>query len=197
MCCCSLCRASSLSSDTRSCKFLFSLSSVLTLLLPKREPTLSAMLVAAIVAAPFSFSVCTSILLNNLSGNIQQTDVRFRVGFLSSGDTPNVAVKERLQVIGSSVLYIRIRQTREHRKDEQIPYKFIVGVLHRCVHERLYLLLGKVAPIDAFERVDVPCKGIERQTPVVPRYGNDMFQHNQNVYNIDLYFHTSYHRIFN
>ena len=33
-----------------------------TLLLPKREPTLSAMLVAAVVAAPFSFSVCTSFL---------------------------------------------------------------------------------------------------------------------------------------
>ena len=53
----------------------------------------------------------------------------------------------------------------------------MVGVLHQCVHERLYLLLGKVASIDAFGRVDVPCKGIERQTPVIPRYGNDVFQH--------------------
>jgi len=79
---------------------------------------------------------------------------------------------------GGEVLHVRVHQTRENRKDEQVPYEFMVGVLHRCVHERLYLLLGKVAPIDAFGRVDVPCKGIERQTPVVPRYGNDVFQHN-------------------
>ena len=30
----------------------------------------------------------TLILLNYLSGNIQQTDIGFRVGFLSSGDNP-------------------------------------------------------------------------------------------------------------
>ena len=46
----------------------------------------------------------------------------------------------------------------------------MVSVLHRCVHERLYLLLGEVAPIHAFGGVDVPCKGVERQTPVIPRY---------------------------
>ncbi len=52
------------------------------------------------------------------------------------------------------------------------------GVLHRCIHERLYLRLGEVAPVHAFGRVDIPCKGVERQTSVVPRNGNDMFQHN-------------------
>ena len=39
---------------------IFSRSSVLTLLLPNIAPTLSAMLVAAVVAASFSRSVCTS-----------------------------------------------------------------------------------------------------------------------------------------
>ena len=38
-------------SATSLCRAVFSLSSVLTLLLPKREPTLSAMLAAAVVAA--------------------------------------------------------------------------------------------------------------------------------------------------
>ena len=52
------------------------------------------------------------------------------------------------------------------------------GVLHRCVHERLYLRLGKVAPVHAFGRVDISGKGIKGQTPVVPRNGNDVFQHN-------------------
>ena len=41
---------------------VLSLSNVFTLLLPKREPILSAMLAAAVVAAPFSFSVCISII---------------------------------------------------------------------------------------------------------------------------------------
>ena len=52
------------------------------------------------------------------------------------------------------------------------------GVLHGCVHERLYFRLGEVAPVHAFGRVDISCKGIERQTSVVPRNGNDVFQHN-------------------
>ena len=121
---------------------------------------------------------CKSLVfLDDTLGNVQKTDVRFGVGFLPSGDYPQVAVEECLQAVGGEVLHVRIRQTREHGKDEQVPYEFMVGVLHRCVHERLYLLLGKVAPIDAFGRVDVPCKGVERQTPVVPRYGNDVFQH--------------------
>ena len=51
------------------------------------------------------------------------------------------------------------------------------GVLHRCVHERLYLRLGEVAPIHAFGRVDISRKRVERQTPVIPRNGNDVFQH--------------------
>ena len=52
------------------------------------------------------------------------------------------------------------------------------GVLHGCVHERLYLRLGEVAPVHVFGRVDISGKEIERQTPVVPRNGNYVFQHN-------------------
>ena len=63
-------------------------------------------------------------------------------------------------------------------KDEQVPNKLVGGVLHRCVHECLYLRLGKVTPIHAFGRVDISRKGVERQTPVVPRNGNDVLQHN-------------------
>jgi len=51
------------------------------------------------------------------------------------------------------------------------------GVLHGCVHERLYLRSGEVAPIHAFGRVDISRKRVERQTPVIPRNGNDVFQH--------------------
>ncbi|BCI62204.1 hypothetical protein Cop2CBH44_05570 [Coprobacter secundus subsp. similis] len=118
------------------------------------------------------------VFLDDTLGNVQKADVRFGVGLLSSGDYPKVAVEECLQAVGGEVLHVRIRQTRENRKDEQVPYKLVGGVLHRCVHERLYLRLGEVAPVHAFGRVDISRKGIKGQTPVVPRYGNDVFQHN-------------------
>ena len=122
---------------------------------------------------------CQSLVLfDDTFGNVQKADVRFGVGFLSSGDYPQVAIEECLQAVGGEVLHVRIRQTREHRKDEQVPYKLVGGVLHGCVHERLYLRLRELAPIHAFGRVDISGKGIERQTPVVPRNGNDVFQHN-------------------
>ena len=56
------------------------------------------------------------VLLDDTLGNIQKADVRFGVGFLSSGDYPKIAVEECLQAVGSEVLHIRIRQTRKHRK---------------------------------------------------------------------------------
>ena len=118
------------------------------------------------------------VLLYDTLGNVQKADVRFGVGLLSSGDYPQVAVEECLQAVDGEVLHVRIRQTRENRKDEQVPYKLVGGVLHRCVHERLYLRLGEVAPIHAFGRVDISRKRVERQTSVVSRYRNDVFQHN-------------------
>ena len=148
---------------------------------------------AALSAYLFEYLVATSVVrngenmtvpcqslvfLHDTFGNVQKTDVRFGVGLLSSGDYPKIAVEECLQAVGGEVLHVRIRQTREHRKDEQIPYKLVGGVLHGCVHERLYLRLGEVASIHAFGRVDISCKGIERQTPIVPRNGNDVLQHN-------------------
>lgn len=94
---------------------------------------------------------CQSLVLfDDTLGNIQKADVRFGVGLLSSCDYPQVAVEECLQAVGGEVLYVRIRQTREHRKDEQVPYKLVGGVLHRCVHERLYFRLCEVASIHAF-----------------------------------------------
>ena len=38
-----------------------------------------------------------------------------------------------------------------------------IDVYKRQIYKRLYLRLGKVAPIHAFGRVDIPGKGVERQ----------------------------------
>ena len=143
-----------------------------------RAPTPSAAAELAVFDyKQFEETVAAYKLLLDKAANRKLEQARFRLEQCRM-HYPKVAVEECLQAVGGEVLHVGICQTRENRKDEQVPYKFMVGVLHRCVHERLYLLLGKVASIDAFGRVDVPCKGIERQTPVVPRYGNDVFQHN-------------------
>ena len=105
------------------------------------------------------------VLLDDTLGNIQKADVRFGVGFLSSGDYPKIAVEECLQAVGSEVLHIRIRQTRKHRKDEQVPYKLVGGVLHRCVHERLYLRLGEVALSTLSGELIYPAKGLKGKRP--------------------------------
>ena len=39
------------------------------------------------------------VFLDDTLGNVQKTDVRFGVGFLSSGDYPQVAVEECLQAV--------------------------------------------------------------------------------------------------
>jgi len=149
------------------------------------EAALSAYIFKYLVAASVTRNgenmtvPCQSLVLfDDMFGNVQKADVRFGVGLLSSGDYPKIAVEEGLQAVGGEVLHVRIRQTREHRKDEQVPYKLVGGVLHRCVHERLYLRLGEVAPVHTFGRVDISRKGIKGQTPVVPRYRNDVFQRN-------------------
>ena len=58
------------------------------------------------------------VFLYDTLGNVQKTDVRFGVGLLSSGDYPKIAVEECLQAVGGEVLHVRIRQTREHRKED-------------------------------------------------------------------------------
>lgn len=59
----------------------------------------------------FIISCHTPVLLYYLSGNIQQSDIGFRVSFLSSGDNPQISVKECLQVVFRKVLDIGICQT--------------------------------------------------------------------------------------
>lgn len=46
------------------------------------------------------------VLLDDTLGNIQKADVRFGVGFLSSGDYPKIAVEECLQAVGGEVLHV-------------------------------------------------------------------------------------------
>ena len=46
------------------------------------------------------------VFLYDTFGNVQETDVRFGVGLLSSGDYPKIAVEECLQAVGGEVLHV-------------------------------------------------------------------------------------------
>ena len=41
-----------------------------------------------------------------LLGNIQQADIGFGISLLSSGDNPQIALKECLEIVGSQVLHL-------------------------------------------------------------------------------------------
>ena len=87
------------------------------------------------------------VLLYYLSGNIQQSDIGFSVDILSSGDNPQVAIKECLKVIRCKVLHIGIRQTRERRKQKQVPHKLVGRVKHLGVHHGVYLLFRDISSV--------------------------------------------------
>ena len=85
------------------------------------ETTLSAYLFKYLVATSVTRNgenmtvPCQSLVLfDDTFGNVQKADVRFGVGLLSSGDYPQIDVKECLQAVGGEVLHVRIRQTREN-----------------------------------------------------------------------------------
>ncbi len=83
-----------------------------------------------------------------------------------------------MQVVFREVLDIGIRQPCERGKDEQVSDKLVCLVGHIGVHHRVYLLLCDISPVHAFGRIDISCKWIERQTTVIPCYGDNVFQHN-------------------
>ena len=66
-----------------------------------------------------------------------------------------------------------------------IPSGYVMSFWLRCVlvghfdiNHSVYLLFRNITPFHTFGRVDIPCKGVERKTTVIPYYGNDVFQHN-------------------
>ena len=61
---------------------------------------------------------------------------------------------------------------------KQVPHKFVGLVGHLGIHKGVYLVFRDITPVHAFGRVDISCKGIERQTTVIPRYRNNVLQHN-------------------
>ena len=84
----------------------------------------------------------TLIFLDDAFWNIEQSDIGFGVGLLSSGDNPQVAIEECLQVVIGEVLDIRICQSRKHREDKEVSTSscvllFIGASIIRCISSRV------------------------------------------------------------
>lgn len=116
------------------------------------------------------------VLLYDAPGNVQQADVGLGVRLAPAGDDPEVAVEEGLEPVGRQRLHVRVCQSGEHREDEEVAYQFAGPAFHRGLHQRLYLTLRQVAPVNALGGVDVPGEGVEGKRTAVAGDGDDVLE---------------------
>ncbi len=116
------------------------------------------------------------VLLYDALGHVQQADVGLGVCLATAGDDPEVAVEEGLEPIGRQCLHVRVCQSGEHREDEEVAYQFAGPAFHRSLHQRLYLTLRQVAPVNALGGVDVPGEGVEGKRTAVAGDGDDVLE---------------------
>ena len=116
------------------------------------------------------------VLLYDAPGNVQQADVGLGVCLATAGDDPEVAVEEGLEPVGRQRLHVRVCQSGEHGEDEEVAYQFAGPAFHRGLHQRLYLTLRQVAPVNALGGVDVPGEGVEGKRAAVAGDGDDVLE---------------------
>ena len=116
------------------------------------------------------------VLLYDAPGNVQQADVGLGVRLAPAGDDPEVAVEEGLEPVGRQRLHVRVCQSGEHGEDKEVAYQFAGPAFHRGLHQRLYLTLRQVAPVNALGGVDVPGEGVEGKRTAVAGDGDDVLE---------------------
>ena len=116
------------------------------------------------------------VLLYDAPGNVQQADVGLGVCLAPAGDDPEVAVEEGLEPVGRQRLHVRVCQSGEHGEDEEVAYQLAGPAFHRGLHQRLYLTLRQVAPVNALGGVDVPGEGVEGKRTAVAGDGDDVLE---------------------
>lgn len=73
------------------------------------------------------------VLLDDMLGNIQQSDIGFDTRFLTVGIQPQMPVERSLQVRFGKVRHIRPAQSRKNAEDEQITNQFIAFLLECAI----------------------------------------------------------------
>lgn len=74
-----------------------------------------------------------AVLLDNMLGDIQQSDIRFDTRFLTVGIQPQMPVERSLQIRFGKVRHIRPAQSRKNAEDEQITNQFIAFLLECAI----------------------------------------------------------------
>ena len=77
--------------------------------------------------------VHTVVFLDDMLGDIQQSDIRFDTRFLTVGIQPQMPVERSLQVRFGKVRHIRPAQSRKNAEDEQITNQFIAFLLECAI----------------------------------------------------------------
>lgn len=75
--------------------------------------------------------------------------------------------KKVLEPVGRQRLHVRVCQSGEHREDEEVAYQLTGPAFHRGLHQRLYLTLRQVAPINALGELMYPAKGLKGSAPLL------------------------------
>ena len=77
--------------------------------------------------------VHTVVLLDDMLGDIQQSDIRFDTRFLSVGVQPQMPVERGLQIRLGKIRHIRPAQSRERAEDEQVADQFMAFLLECAI----------------------------------------------------------------
>ena len=81
----------------------------------------------------FSVGLHIAIFLDDMLGNVQQSDIGFDTRFLTLGVQPQMPVERGLQIRLGKVCHIRPAQSRKGAEDEQITNQFIAFLLECAI----------------------------------------------------------------
>lgn len=87
-----------------------------------------------------------AVLLDNMLGDIQQSDIRFDTRFLTVGIQPQMPVERSLQIRFGKVRHIRPAQSRKGTENEQVADQRVTRLLERPVDQEPDFLFGQKTP---------------------------------------------------
>lgn len=113
------------------------------------------------------------VFFDDMLGNLQQANIRFRTRLLAVGDNPQVAVERGLQVRFRQVRHIRPAQTREGAEDEQVADDLVTLLFECPVNQQLDFLFGQETPFRFLFRNAVRKERIALQQSVIDGHVDD------------------------
>ena len=120
---------------------------------------------------PFGHAV---VFLDDVSGNVQQPDIRFDACFLAVRVDPQMPVERGAQVGFRQVRHIRPAQTRKGAEDEQIADQLVAFLFECAVDQECDFLLGQKTPFGLLLRDAVREERVARQQAVIDGHEDNL-----------------------